>query len=107
MRAAAARGGDMGVRLAAPAAGFIAAAGLLLDRCPGPADGRLLGHAALLIAFLDMLGLALLLVGVAALVAARHGAFLLRMGKSKNAWRGNNIRGWPAIDNSRRRRTPR
>src|SRR3569623_2408073 len=63
--------------VAAARAGLHAAAALLADRRPGAALGRLLRDAAGLIALLDMLGLALLLVGVAALVAARHGTLLL------------------------------
>src|SRR3569623_939955 len=63
--------------VAAARAGLLAAAALLVDRRPGAALGLLLRDAAVLIALLDMLGLALLLVGVAAHVAARHGTLLL------------------------------
>jgi hypothetical protein len=63
--------------VATPGAGFLAAAAFLVDRRPGAAFGLLLGDAAVLIAFLDMFGLALLFVGVAALVAARHGILLV------------------------------
>src|SRR3989338_2799070 len=57
-------------------AALLAAAGLLVDGGPGPRLGLLLRHAALLVAFFDMLGLALLLGAVAALVSAGHDALL-------------------------------
>jgi hypothetical protein len=50
--------------------------GFLVDGCPGAAFGLALRNAALLISFLDIHGLALLLVGVAGLVAAGHDALL-------------------------------
>ena len=67
------RGRVAGALAAAGAAGLLAAAVVLVDGCPGPALGLLLGHAALLVAFGDVIGLAFLLVGVFGLVAARHG----------------------------------
>jgi hypothetical protein len=39
--------------------------------------GRFLGNAALLVAFLDVLGLSLLLIGIARLVSPRHISLLL------------------------------
>src|SRR2546423_650077 len=63
-----------GVRLLlAPAgAGLLAAARLLVDRRPGPALRLPLGDAPALVALLDVLGLALLLVRVLGLVAPWH-----------------------------------
>src|SRR5690606_19815496 len=51
----------------------LAAAGFLVHRGPGAALRFLAADAAILVAFFDMFGLALLLVGIAALVASRHG----------------------------------
>src|SRR2546428_4859861 len=68
--------GRMALGLAASGAALLAAAALLVDRGPGPAFRFLLGHAPGLVAFLDVLRLALLLVGVAGLVAPRHGCLL-------------------------------
>src|SRR5437762_13620779 len=62
-----------GVLAAARAAGLLAAAVVLVDRRPGPPLGLLLGDAALFVAFGDVVGLALLLVGVLRLVALGHG----------------------------------
>src|SRR5690606_31671783 len=53
-------------------AGLLAAAIVLVDGGPGAALGLLVGNAAILVAFLDMLGLALLLVGIGTLVALGH-----------------------------------
>src|SRR5690606_2786947 len=61
---------------AAGAAGLLAAALVLVDGGPGAAFGLFLLHAALLVAFLDVLGLAFLLRRVFGLVALRHGAGL-------------------------------
>src|SRR5690606_5999394 len=47
--------------LAAAGAGLLAAAIVLVDGGPGTAFGLLVAHALFLVAFLDMLGLALLL----------------------------------------------
>src|SRR3954469_11924327 len=63
----------MRIGLAAAGAGLVAAAAFLVHGRPGAAFGLFLRHAAILIALLDMLGLALLLVSVTALVAAGHG----------------------------------
>src|SRR5690606_37870091 len=57
----------------APGAGLLAAAILLVDRRPCAALGLLVRHPALFVAFLDVLGLALLLVGVGGLVSLAHG----------------------------------
>jgi hypothetical protein len=62
------------VLLAASRAGLVAAARLLVHRCPGTAFGLFVADTAILIAFLDMLGLALLLVGIFILVALGHHA---------------------------------
>src|SRR5712671_6952097 len=70
---AAALRGHVGVGNAAAGAALVAAAGLLVDGCPCAPLGFRLAEAAFLIAFLDVFGLALLLVGVAGLVSARHG----------------------------------
>src|SRR3954470_24383825 len=66
-------GRRMVLRLAAPGAALLAAMGFLVDRRPGPAFRLLARDAARFVAFLDMLGLPLLLAGIARLVAARHG----------------------------------
>ena len=47
-----------------PRAGLVAATAFLVDGGPGTALGFLLGNAAILVAFLDMLGLAFLLFGI-------------------------------------------
>jgi len=60
--------------LAAAGAAFLAAAGHLVDGGPGAPLGLVFWDAALFVAFLDVLGLALLLVGVARFVAAGHGS---------------------------------
>src|SRR5690606_13465543 len=62
----------MVVLLAASGARLVAAAGLLVDGGPGAGLRDLLGSAAFFVAFGDVFGLALLLVGIAALVALRH-----------------------------------
>src|SRR5262245_29142767 len=64
--------GDLGVGHAAPGPALVAAAFLLVDGRPGAPLGFLLADAALLVAFLDVLRLALLAVGVLRFVAARH-----------------------------------
>src|SRR5690606_26891798 len=53
--------------------GALAAAGLLVHRRPGAGLGFVLGNALGLVALLDVLGLALLLVGVFVLAASGHG----------------------------------
>src|SRR5690606_20948888 len=58
--------------LAAAGPRLLAAAGRLVDRGPGATLRLFLADAALLVALLDVAGLALLLRGVARLVAARH-----------------------------------
>lgn len=61
-------------RGAAPRAALLfTAAGLLVDRGPGARFGFLFGQAFILIGVLDVLGLALLFLGVLAFVAAWHG----------------------------------
>jgi hypothetical protein len=63
--------------------------GFGIDRRPGTALGFLFGHAAVLIAFLDMARLALLLVRVARLVAAGHDALLLEFSfRERRQWVG-------------------
>src|SRR5712671_836220 len=64
--------GRMVLRLAAAGAALLAAVGFLVDRRPGPAFRLLARDATRFVAFLDMLGLPLLLAGVARFVAARH-----------------------------------
>src|SRR3954469_5961051 len=94
---AAALGGNIGVLDAAARAALVAAAGFLVDGRPGAPLGFLRADAALLVAFLDMLGLAFLLVGVARFVTAGHAASpsLLRLLKS-NARRARGFRWeWP------------
>src|SRR5690348_15902091 len=61
-----------GVLAAAGPTGLLAAAVVLVHGRPGPALGLLVGDAALLVALGDMIGLALLLVGVFRLVATGH-----------------------------------
>src|SRR5512144_912259 len=58
--------------LAATGAALLAAAGLLVDRRPGAPLGFIRRDAALLVAFLDVLRLAFLLVSVTRFVAAGH-----------------------------------
>jgi len=56
-----------GLARSLPSAGtafFLASAIVLVDRCPGAAFRFLAAHAALLVAFGDMIGLSLLLSGV-------------------------------------------
>ena len=62
--------------LAASGAALLAAAILLVDGSPGPPLGFLLGRAPALVGFLDMLGLALLLVRIGGFITAGHGALL-------------------------------
>jgi hypothetical protein len=62
----------MRVGLAAAGARFVAAVGLLVHCGPGPTLGFVLRHATLLVALLDVLGLALLLVGIGVLITTRH-----------------------------------
>src|SRR6185503_7459991 len=57
-------GGVVGGLAAAAAPGVLAALVVLVDGGPGPALGFLPGNPALLVALLDVVGLALLLVGV-------------------------------------------
>jgi hypothetical protein len=64
---------------AAGTAGLLSAASHIVDGGPGTALGFVLADTALLIAFLDVLGLAFLLAGVFRLVATGHG-YLLRTG---------------------------
>src|SRR6266481_8138579 len=64
--------GHVGVGNAAARAALVAAAGLLVDGRPCAPLGFLPADAAMLVAFLDVFGLAFLLVGVAGFVAARH-----------------------------------
>jgi hypothetical protein len=75
--AAAALCGDVGVLHAAARTALVAAAGLAVDRRPRAPFGFLLADAALLVAFLDVLGLALLLVGVSRFVSTRHDPLLM------------------------------
>src|SRR5690606_14511082 len=57
---------------ASRSAGAFTAAGLLVDRRPGAGFGFLFGNAPGLVALLDVLGLALLLVGVLVFTATGH-----------------------------------
>src|SRR4051794_19588453 len=59
-------------RFAAARAALLPAAGFLVHGCPRPAFGFALRRAALLVTFLDVLGLAFLLVRVTRLVASWH-----------------------------------
>ncbi|KQU95994.1 hypothetical protein ASD00_19765 [Ensifer sp. Root31] len=52
--------------------GLVAATTFLVDSSPGPPLRFVLRNTAVLIAFFDMLSLALLLVGISGFVAARH-----------------------------------
>src|SRR5688572_2775067 len=56
-----------------PAAGLLPAVVDLVHRRPGAALGLVVGHAAALVALLDVLGLAFLLVGILRLVSTWHG----------------------------------
>src|SRR6516162_8899779 len=58
--------------LAAARAAFLPSVSFLVDRRPGATLGFILGHTALLVAFLDVFGLAFLFVGIAGLISARH-----------------------------------
>jgi len=60
---------------------LLAAAVYLVDGCPCPPFGFILGHASLFVPFLDVFSLAPFLVGVLALVALRHLALLRSPGK--------------------------
>jgi hypothetical protein len=51
---------------------LLAAVGLLVHGRPGTPLGFLFGNAAMLVAFLDVLGLALLLICITGLIAAWH-----------------------------------
>src|SRR5690606_18831776 len=73
VRPSAARRTDVRVLPSAPRARLVAAARFLVHRRPGVALSLLFRRAALLVAFGDMLGLALLLVGVLVIVSAWHG----------------------------------
>jgi hypothetical protein len=69
--------GRLVLGLAAAGAALLAAAGLLVDRGPGAAS-RLLGpNATILVALLDMSGLALLLGGVCRFRSSGHNAHSL------------------------------
>src|SRR5690348_16846308 len=59
-------------RLSAARAGFLAAVILLVHGGPGAALRLLLAHAAILVALFDVVGFALLLGRIRALVASRH-----------------------------------
>src|SRR5579863_10646122 len=61
---------------AARAAGFLAAAVVLVDRGPGAALGLFLRYALVFVAFGNVVRLTLLLVGVFGFVAAGHGNLL-------------------------------
>src|SRR5581483_7536841 len=82
-----ARGG-VARRLAAARAALLAAAGLLVDRGPGAPLGLAPADAALLVAFLDVLGLALLLAGIARLIPAGHAHLLCTLTMEVNARSG-------------------
>src|ERR1044072_9763275 len=58
--------------LAAARSALLAAARYLVDGRPGPALSFFVGYAAFLVTLFDVLSLALLLVGVAALVSSWH-----------------------------------
>jgi hypothetical protein len=60
-----------------PAAGLFAAFVDLVDGRPGPAFGLAAREAALLITFLDVLGLTFFLVGIFRFVAAGHENLLI------------------------------
>src|SRR4051812_25015129 len=60
--------------LAAATAGPFAATGFLIDGCPGAPFGLPLRHPAAFVAFLNVLSLPLLFVGVSRFVAAGHSA---------------------------------
>ena len=80
-------------RPAAPGAALLATMGFLVHRRPGAPRGLPARDSALLVALLDMLGLALLLVGVARLVTTGHRLLLLQMEfKSENASGGVQFR---------------
>src|SRR5450631_950733 len=65
------------LRLAAAGSTFLAAARGLVDSRPRAPLGLILGNAAILVSFLDVLGLALLLSGMALLASTRHHRLLL------------------------------
>ncbi len=59
--------------MAAAGAGFLAATALLVDGSPGAGLGLLLGNATVFVAFLNVLSLALLFVGIGGFVTLGHG----------------------------------
>src|SRR5690606_1154958 len=88
VRPPAARGRDVGVFLAAARARLVAAAALLVDGRPRAGLGGFLRSSAFLVAFGDVLGLALLLVGVLVLVSSGHLATPLRPSVGTGAHEG-------------------
>src|SRR5437868_5052932 len=93
---AALAGGFVVLRLAAAGARLLAAPGLLVHRRPGARLGLVVGHAAGLVALLDVLGLAFLLVRIGRLVTAGHGAL--------REWKAPSLQSLPG---ARRRTGPR
>src|SRR5690606_35094004 len=67
-------GGRITGLVATAGAGFVATAIVLVDRGPGATLGFIGRDAPLFIALLDMLGLALLLVGIGGFVTLGHGS---------------------------------
>ena len=57
----------------APRAGLVAATGVRVDRLPRAFPGFLSANPALFVAFLNLFGLAFLLVRIGILVTTRHG----------------------------------
>ena len=76
-------GWGMILRLSSSGAGLLPTVRFLVDGCPGSARGLILRCAASLVAFLDMLGHALLLIGIARLVSAWHGILHFRIERSE------------------------
>src|ERR1700722_15548592 len=71
--------GRMVFRRATARTALLAAMGFFIHRRPGAPGDLFVRDPTLLVALLDMLGLALLLVGVARFVAAGHGQLLMHI----------------------------
>lgn len=59
--------------MATAGSGLLATTAFLVNGGPGAALGLLLGNATVFVALLDVVSLALLLVGIGGLVTLRHG----------------------------------
>jgi hypothetical protein len=71
------------ITLTARAAGLFPAAVIFIHRSPGTGFGFLFGHAALLIAFLNVLGLTLLFVSILRLISLWHGSSKIKVERKR------------------------